>query len=196
MVAKCLFLCVLRPSHPHKNPYAALRSTLFSFRQSLHLFSFLWTNVLIIKPHFCTRAMEYKNVGYRMQRCPVHSICYCCSVTKSCLTLCDPMTVAHQGFLSINNNQSLLKLMSIESVMPSNHLILCCPLLLLPSIFPSISVFFNELALHIRWSKYRSFSFSISCSKEYSGLISLKIYWFDLLAFQGTRLLKWLATRV
>ena len=98
MVAKCLFLCVLRPSHPHKNPYAALRSTLFSFRQSLHLFSFLWTNVLIIKPHFCTRAMEYKNVGYRMQRCPVHSICYCCSVTKSCLTLCDPMDCNTPGF--------------------------------------------------------------------------------------------------
>ena len=79
---------------------------------------------------------------------------------------------------------SLLKLMSIKSVMPSNHLILCCPLPLLPSIFPSIRVFSNELALHIRWTKY--WSFSISSSNEYSGLISFRIDWFDLLAVQGT----------
>ena len=76
--------------------------------------------------------------------------------------------------------------MSIESVMPSNHLILCCPLLLLPSIFPSIRVFSNESALHIRWPKYWSFSFSISPSNEYSGLISFRMEWTDLLAFQGT----------
>ena len=98
MVAKCLFLCVLRPSHPHKNPYAFFRSTLFLFLQSLHLFSFLRTDLIIIKSYFHTCATEYKNVGYRMQRCPVHSICYCCSVTKSFLTLCDPMDCSTPGF--------------------------------------------------------------------------------------------------
>ena len=97
-----------------------------------------------------------------------------------------PWTAAHQAFLSITNSQSLLKLMSIESVMPSNHLILCCPLLLLSSIFPSIRVFSNESVLRIRWPKYCSFSFSISPSNEYSGLISFTIDWFDLLAVQGT----------
>ena len=83
-------------------------------------------------------------------------------------------------------SQSLLRFMSIESVMPSNHLIFCCSLLLLPSIFPSSRVFSNESALPIRWPKYWSFSFSISLSKEYSGLISIRIDWFDLLAVQGT----------
>ena len=86
----------------------------------------------------------------------------------------------------ITNSQSLLKLMSIESVMPSNHLILCRPLFLLPSIFPSIRVFSNESALHIRWPKYWSFSFSISPSNEYSGLISFRMDWLELLAVQGT----------
>ena len=95
-------------------------------------------------------------------------------------------TEAHQASLSITNSQSLFKLMSIESVMPSNHLILCCPLLLLPSIFPSIRVFPNELALFIRWPKYWNFSCSISPSNEYSGLISFRMDWFDLLAVQGT----------
>ena len=95
-------------------------------------------------------------------------------------------TAACQASLSITNSRSLLKLMSIELVMPSNHHILCHPLLLLPSIFPSIRVFSNESALHIRWPKYWSFSFSISLSNEYSGLISFRIDWFDLLAVQGT----------
>ena len=97
-----------------------------------------------------------------------------------------PWTTAHQGSLSIINSQSLLKLMSMVSVMPYNHLILCHSFLLLPSIFPSIRVFSNESALCIRWSKYWNFSFSISPSNEYSGLISLRIHWFDLLAAQGT----------
>ena len=97
-----------------------------------------------------------------------------------------PWTVACQASLSITNSQTLLKLMSIESVLPSNHLILCCPLLLLPSIFPSIRVFSNESAFHIRWPKYWSFSFSTSPSKEYSGLISFRMDWLDLLAVQGT----------
>ena len=97
-----------------------------------------------------------------------------------------PWTAARQASLSITNSRSLLKLMSIESVMPSNHLILCHPLLLPPSIFHSIRVFSNESVLHIRWPKYWSFSFSISPSNKYSGLISLKIDSFDLLAVQGT----------
>ena len=97
-----------------------------------------------------------------------------------------PWTAARQASLSFTSSQSLLKLMSIESVMPSNHFILCHPFLLLLSIFPSIRVFSNESVLHIRWPKYWSFSFSISPSNEYSGLISFRIDWFDLLAVQGT----------
>ena len=96
-----------------------------------------------------------------------------------------PWIAARQASLSITNSQSLLKLMSIESVMPSNHLILGVFLLLPPSIFPSFSVFFSESVLHIRWPKYWSFSFSISPSNEYSGLISFGIDWFDRLAIQG-----------
>ena len=94
------------------------------------------------------------------------------SVTQSCPTFCDPWTAAHQASLSITNSWSLLKLMSIALVMPSNHLILCCRLLLLPSIFPSIRVFSNESVLCIKWPKHWSFNFSISPSDEYSGLIS------------------------
>ena len=96
-----------------------------------------------------------------------------------------PWTAASQASLSFTVSQSLIKLMSIESVMPSNHL-LCRSLLLLPSVFPSIRVFSNDLALHIRWPKYWSFSFSISPSNEYSGLISFRIDWFDFVAVQGT----------
>ena len=97
-----------------------------------------------------------------------------------------PWTAARQAFLSITNFWSLLKLMSIESVMPSNHLILCHPLLLLPSVFPSIKVFSNESVLPNRWPKYWSFSFSISPSNEYSGLIYFRMDWLDLLVVQGT----------
>ena len=97
-----------------------------------------------------------------------------------------PWTRAHQASLSITNSRSLLKLISIESVMPSNHLILCHPLLLLPSIFPSIRVFANESALLIRWLKYWSFSFNISPSNEHSGLIYFRMDWLNLLAVQGT----------
>ena len=97
-----------------------------------------------------------------------------------------PRTAAHQACLSITNSQSLLKLMSIQSVMPSNHLILCHPLLLLPSIFPSIRVFSNQSALHITWPKCWHFSFSISLSNEYSGLISFRMDWLDFLVVQGT----------
>ena len=109
------------------------------------------------------------------------------------LTLCDPWTAARQASLSFSISRSLLKLMFIESVMPSNHLVLCHPLLLLrrpllllPSVFPSIRVFSSEAALCIRWPKYWSFSFSISPCNKYSGLISFRTDWFDLLAVQGT----------
>ena len=97
-----------------------------------------------------------------------------------------PWTAACQASLSITNSQSFFKLMSIALVMPSNHLILCRPLLLPPSIFPSIRVFSNEWAVYIRWPKYWSFSFSVSPSNEYSGLISFRMDWLDLLAVQGT----------
>ena len=97
-----------------------------------------------------------------------------------------PWTAARQASLSITNSQSLLKVMSIDSVMPSNHLILCRSLLLRPSIFPSIRVFSNEAVLPIRWPKYWSFSFNISPSNEHSGLISFKMDWLDFLAVQGT----------
>ena len=117
---------------------------------------------------------------------PIFNHCCCQTVTQSCLTLCDPWTVACQASLSFTISWSLLKLMSIRSVMPPSHLILCCLLLLLPSVFPSIRVFSNELTLHIRWPKYWSFRCSISPSNEYSGLISLRTDWFHLLAVQGT----------
>ena len=106
----------------------------------------------------------------------------------SCVQLfATPWTAAHQASIFIINSWNLLKLMSVDSVMPSNHLILCCPLFLLPSIFPSIRVFSNlESVLHIRWPKYWSFSFSISPSSEYSGLISFRMDLLDLLAVQGT----------
>ena len=107
------------------------------------------------------------------------------SVAQLCPTFCGPRVCSMPAYLSITNSQSLLKLMSIESVMPSNHIILCHPLFLLPSVFPSIRVFSNESVLCIRWPEYQSFSFNISPSNEYSGLISFRIDLFDL-AVQGT----------
>ena len=106
------------------------------------------------------------------------------SVAQSCPTLCDPMD--YSTSLSITNSKSLFKLMAIELVMLSNHLILCHPLLLLPSVFPNMRVFSNESAFRIRWPKYWSFSFNISPSDEYSGLISFRMDWLDLLAVHGT----------
>ena len=106
--------------------------------------------------------------------------------SQSYLTFCDPVDCSMPGIPIVTISQSLLKLGSIESVMPSNHLIFCHPLLLLPSIFPSIRVFSNVSVFCIRWSKYWSFSFSISPSNEYSGLISFRMDWLDLLAVQGT----------
>ena len=108
------------------------------------------------------------------------------SVAQSCLTLCDPMNRSTPGLVSITNSRSLLTLMSMESVMPSSHLILCRPLLLLSPIPPSIRVFSNESTLHMRCPKYWSFSFSISPSNEHPGLISFRMDWLDLLAVKGT----------
>ena len=108
------------------------------------------------------------------------------SVIQSCPTLCDPMNCSTPGLLSITSSQSSLKLMTIEPVMPSSHLILCRPLLLLPPMPPSIRVFSNESTLPKRWPKYWSFSFSISPSKEIPGLISFRMDWLDLLTVQGT----------
>ena len=108
------------------------------------------------------------------------------SVIQSCLTFCDPVDCSVPSFPVVHQLPELIKLMSIKSVMPSNHLILCCPLLLLPSIFPSIRIISNESVFHIRWPKCWSFSFSISLSNEHSKLISFRIDWLDLLEVQGT----------
>ena len=133
--------------------------------------------------HLCHRSVTGRpTLRQRVQEVYQFSVS---SATQLCLTLCDPMDCSMPGFLSLTISQSLLKLMSIESVMPSNHLILCHPLLP-PSIFPIIRVFSNELVLHISWPKYWSFSFSISPSNEYSGLISFRMDWLHLLAIQGT----------
>ena len=113
----------------------------------------------------------------------ISSIQFSCSVVSDSAT---PWTAARQASLSITSSRSLLKLISIESVMPSKHLILCSPLIFLPSIFPSIRIISNVSVLLIRWTKYWSFSFSVSPSNEYSGLISFRIDWLDLLADQGT----------
>ena len=136
-------------------------------------------------PHsFWYLILNYFCIILRKGMIPVHFN----SVSQSCLTLFDPntWTAACQVFLSIFNSWSLLKLLPINSVMPSNHLILCRRLLLLPSIFPSIRVFSSESVLHIKWPNHWSFSFSISPSIEYSALISFRIDWFYLLAVQGT----------
>ena len=121
----------------------------------------------------------YTNICISVQFSSVHLL--------SCVQLlATPWSATRQSSLSITNSRSLLKLVSIDSVMPSNHLILCHPLLLLPSIFPSIRVFSDESALHIRWPKYWSFSFNISPSNEHPGLISFRMSWLDLLEVQGT----------
>ena len=136
----------------------------------------------------CVQFVFVKKLFYIQQHILQLVYLHLSSVQLSCLVqlFVTPWTTAFQASLSITNSQSLLKLMSIESVMPSNHLILCRPFLLPPSIFPSIRVFWNESVLHIRWPKYWSFSFSISPSNEYSGLTSFRMDWLDLLVVQGT----------
>ena len=151
---------------------------------------------LIVKSYFSIQASEFPTHPSYDPACTVltslflpQAFCTRCSVQFSCSVVSDsatPWTAAHHASLSITSSRTSPKPMSIESVMPSNHLILCCPLLFLPSIFPSIRVFSNESALHIRQPKYWSFSFNISPSKEHPGLISFKRDWLDLLAVQGT----------
>ena len=131
---------------------------------------FFWTFIII-----------FSIIYWALEAC-----CYCCSVAQSCL-FATPWTAACQASPSFTISWSLLKLMSIELVVLSSHLILCCPLFLLPSIFPSIRFFSSESALCIRWPKYWNFSFSISPSSEYSGLISFRIDWFNILIVQGTQ---------
>ena len=121
-----------------------------------------------------------------LESVPLHFIPHISSVVQSCQFFATPWTAAHQASLSIMNSRSILKLLSIESVIPSNHVILCHPLLLPPSLFPSIRVFSNESVLHIRWPQQWSFCFSISPSNDCSGLISFRMDWLDLLAVQGT----------
>ena len=136
---------------------------------------------------YCLLLSLYQLCFYLYSPAISFSTFFCSVQLLSCVQLfATPWTTAHQASLSITNSWSLPKLSSIESVMPSKHLILCCPLLLLPSIFPSIRVFSNELALCIRWPKYWSFSFSISPSNVYSALISFRMDWLDFLAVQGT----------
>ena len=134
----------------------------------------------------CTQFLKKARLPWKFFSFPKlvsHAMYQLSSVAQSCPALCDPMDCStRQASLSFTNSQSLLKFMSIQSVMPSTHLILCRPLLLLPSIFPSIRVFSNESVLRIRWPKYWSFSFSISPSNEYSGLISIRIDRLDLFA--------------
>ena len=128
------------------------------------------------------------SIVFPFEQCILTWYIYTTSVQFSCCCVrlfATPWTTAHQASLSITNSQSLPKLMSIESVMPSNHLILCCTLLLLPSIFPSIRVYSNESALPIRWSEYWSFSFNISPSNEQKGLISFRIDWWISLQSKG-----------
>ena len=129
---------------------------------------------------------ELLSIGVPQWKLGLRKVDQFSSVTQSCPPLCDPWTVARQASLSITSSWSLLRLMSIESVMSSNHLIVCHLLLLLPSIFLSIRVFSNESVLHIRWPKCWSFSFSISPSNEHPGLISLRMDLLDLLAVKGT----------
>ena len=133
-------------------------------------------------PHYLTKSFQI-NINVYFIIINAQSVQFSCSVVSNSAT---PWTVAHQATLSITNSWSLLKFMSIELMMPSNYLILCHPLFLLPSILPSIRVFSNESVLCIRWPKYWSFSFNISPSGEYSGLISFRMDWFDHLADQGT----------
>ena len=142
----------------------------------------------LLRPHIYTYVSAGLLVPCPRTFCPrANPRCFCSVQLFSPVQLSTtPWTAAPQISLSITNSQSLLKLMSIESVMPSNYLIVCHPLLLLPSVFPRIRVFSNESGLHIRWPKYWSFSFKISPSNEHPGLISFRMDWFDLLAVQGT----------
>ena len=151
----------------------------FSIFTGLCNYCYKWNfKVFVLPPK--KKPTTYKDSLFPLLHPPSHQFSSFQSLSH--VWLCSPLTTAHQASPSITNSQSLFKLMTINSVMPSNHLILCHPLLLLPSIFPSIRVFSNESVLHIGWPKYWSFSFSISPSNEYSGLISFRMDWLDPLA--------------
>ena len=166
--------------------------------QRVSAFVFLWEfyslysfkDILVFNPfNVGTWRVFYSEINFFFWPCAMQDLSSSFSSVQSlnhAQLFVTPWTAARQASLSITNSQSFLKLISIMSVMPSNHLIICCSLLLPSSIFPSTRVFSNESVLHIRWSKYWSFSFSISPSNEYSGLISFRIDWLDLLAVQGT----------
>ena len=160
----------------------------FQFRYHKFLFlSFLSSFFLFFLPcHHCEEFVSYTNFLWNQLWFAYFPLYQFSSVTQSCPTLCDLMNGSTPGLVSITNSRSLPKLMSIESGMPSNHLILCHPLLLLPSIFPNIRVFLNVSALRIRWPKYWSFSFNVSPSNEHPGLISFRMDLLDLLAVQET----------
>ena len=161
------------------------RSSACEFLCMIHLFNFSKHSV-----ELTLSSLEYPclSISFHVPGCLSYSplqyqqFFYCCSVTQLGPIICDPMDCSTPGLPAITNSQSLLKLMSIESLMSSNHLILFHPLLLLPS----ITVFSSEFALRIRWPKYWSFCFNISPSNEYSGLVSFRINWFDFFAVQGT----------
>ena len=149
-----------------------------------------WNGLSLPSPKCCLGVVQYGNpASTRRSPSIAHAdnvgICCCCSITQSCPTLRDPMDCTCQASQSFTISWSLLKLTSIESVILFNHLIFCCPLPLLPSVFPSIRVFSSDLALQIKWPKFWSFSFSISPSNEYSGLVSFRTDWYNL-AVQGT----------
>ena len=167
-------------------PYVILRFSEFSSVSVLCCCSYtlFWHQTfpsLLHRLYQQTNMLKYLSILENILDC-LSCIIACCSIAQSYPTLCTPWTAARQASLSITISWSLLKLMSIESMMPFNHLILCHPLLLLPSIFPSNRVFSNEAALCIRWPKYWRFSISISPSSEYSRLISFRIDWLNLLA--------------
>ena len=153
-----------------------------------HFWTSIWAYLSPLRLHFLHHFYYFQIQKLSLPICQtLYSVQFSSVQSLSCVQLfVTPWTAARQASLSITNSQSLLKHMSIESVMPSNHLILCRLLLFPPSIFPSIRGFSNESVLHIRWPKYWSFSFSISPSNEYSGLISFWMDWLDLLAVQGT----------
>ena len=171
-------------------------------QQKLHSLNLPWSCI----PHMVIYMFQWYSLissypcllPHSPKVCSLHLCLFCCLAYRIIIQFSSvqwlshvwlfetPWTAARQASLSITNSWSLLKLMSIELVMPSNHFILCHPLLLLPLIFPSIRVFSSESVLHIRWPKYWSFSFSISPSNEYSGLTSFRIDWLDLFAVQGT----------
>ena len=159
-------------------------STVNSFSLFLEMF---WDNTwAVIRTRLCQarEGSEVSKTQPQPQRANACISCCCCSVAQSCPTLCDPTACSTPGFPVLCHLPELLRLMSTELMMPSNHLILCHPLLLLHSIFPSIRVFTNESSLYIGWPKYWSLTFSISPSSEYSGLIFFRTDWFDFLAVQ------------